>query len=169
MPDSTDDTDRLRRSATRLRGLLTGLILFLALVLVAERAGYAGAWGAERPAGTGLAPSLLIQLALAVPALLYLAALWQLRRAVAAVAEGAPFSAAVVRALRRLGLLLAFGALAGLLAMPAVHKLLGLPYPRLLDHDLATLIIAGIGLGLAFLARLVERAGTVQHELDEIF
>ena len=164
MPDSTDP---LRLSAIRMRQFITGLILFLAIVLVAERAGYAGAWGG--PADADFAGSLLVQLVLAVPALLYLAALWQLRRAVAAVAAGEPFGAAVVRALRRLGLLLMLGALAGLLVLPSAHRLLGQPYPRLLDFDLANLIIAGIGLGLAFLAGLVARAGAVQRELDEIF
>ena len=166
MPDSTDP---LRLSAIRMRQFMTGLILFLAFVLVAERAGYAGAWGSAAAPDTALARSLLIQLVLAVPALLYLAALWQLRRAVAAVAAGEPFGAAVVRALRRLGLLLMLGALAGLLVLPSAHRLLGQPYPRLLDFDLASLIIAGIGLGLTFLAGLVERARAVQRELDEIF
>jgi hypothetical protein len=164
MPDSTDP---LLLSATRMRQFMTGLILFLAIVLAAERAGYAGLWSGAPSAETPSA--LLIQLLLAAPALIYLAALWQLRRAVAAVAVGAPFDAVVARALRLVGLLLMVGALAGLFVMPSAHRLLGQPYPRLLDLDLASLIIAGIGLGLAFLASLVERAGAVQRELDEIF
>lgn len=164
MPETTDP---LRRSAARLRPLLTGLFLFLMLVLFAERAGYAGLWSGAPSADTPRA--LLVQLVLAAPALVYLAALWQLRRAVAAVADGEPFGAAVARSLRLVGLLLVVGALAGLLIMPSLHRALGLAYPRLLDFDLASLIIAGIGLGLAFLASLVERARAVQHELDEIF
>jgi hypothetical protein len=55
------------------------------------------------------------------------------------------------------------------LAMPPLHRLLGQAYARLIDFDVATLVIGGIGLGLVFLARLIDRARLVEAELEEIF
>lgn len=159
----------LVRTATRLRRLLTLFVLFLGLVLVAERAGYAGAY---RPTDQGLAAllrALAEQAVLAGPAILYLAGLWQLRQAAAAVAAGGPFHESVVHAIRRVGACLMAGTAISLVVMPLLHRLFGQPYPRLIEFDIVTLIVGGIGLGLAFLARLVDRAGAVQAELDEIF
>jgi hypothetical protein len=163
MPDPTHDSAALTASATRLRGILTALVAFLVAALVAERLGYAGLYrGIATPAG------LARQMLFASPAAAYLIALWQLRHVAAAVAEGAAFGSAAVRGLRRVGLSLIAGAILAL-AMPALHRLLGQDYVRLIDFDVATLVIAGIGLGLVFLARLLDRAGAVQAELDEIF
>lgn len=153
-------------AALRLRPWLTTMCLILALALVTERAGYAGLYSGP---SEGLAGRLLVQLLLALPAVLYLAALWQLRRAVAAVAAGSPFGPAIVSALRRSGALLVGGATATLFIQPSLHRLLDQAWPRLIDFDVATLVLAGIGVALVFLARLVERAAGVEAELDAIF
>jgi hypothetical protein len=154
----------VKAAATRLRTLLTCLLIFLAAVLVLERFGYAGAYlGGVRPA------ELARQLLFAIPAIVYLLALWQLRDVAGEIGNGALFGAAAARGLRRVGFCLVGGA-ALTLAMPWLHLLAGgEAYPRLIDFDVATLVIGGIGLGLAFLARLVDRAGAMQSELDEMF
>ena len=167
MLDSSPDSTELCRAAARLRATLSGLVLFLAFALVAERLGYAGAYQGTVPAGELLA-ALARQCVFAAPATAYLAALWQLRQVAANVACGAAFGAAIVRALRRVGFWLIVGAALSM-AMPLLHRVLGDAYQRLFDFDIATLTIGGIGLGLAFMARLVNRAGAVQSELDEIF
>jgi hypothetical protein len=169
MAASPSPESDLVRAAARLRRLLTLFVLFLFLVLIAERAGYAGAYRAADRGPAGLLGGIAVQAILAAPAILYLAGLWQLRRAAAAVAAGGPFHRSVVRAIRRVGAWLVAGAAVSLAAMPLLHRLLGQPYPRLIDFDIATLILGGIGFGLVFLARLVDRAGAVQAELDEIF
>lgn len=167
MPGFPNDSSKLARAAARLRVILSGLVLFLALALLAERLGYAGAYRGTQPYRDLLA-ALPRQCVFAAPAAAYLAALWQLRQVTAMVARGAAFGVAIVRALRRVGLWLIGGAALSL-AMPLLHRLLGEVYQRLIDFDVATLTIGGIGLGLVFLARLVDRAGAVQSELDEIF
>lgn len=159
----------LMSGAARLRRILTALVVFLAIVLAAERAGYAGLSGFRDAPQGSLPAALMQQLVLATPALLYLGALWALRQAAAAVAAGGAFGEAVVRPLRRVGFCLIGGAVISLLVMPLVHQLFGQGQPRLIDYDVATLIIAGIGLGLIFLSRLIREAGTVQAELDQMF
>jgi hypothetical protein len=154
----------LRAAALRLSMYLSFLQIGLALLLVTERLGYAGAYGA------GLQPvELARQLLFASPAIAYLVALWRLSEALGKIGKGTPFNAAAARALRRVGLSLVGGAILTLL-MPWVHLLAGgASYPRLIDFDVATLVIGAIGLALIFLARLVEHAGVVQAELDEMF
>jgi hypothetical protein len=169
MQSDIDEPAPLAAGAARLRRILTGLVLFLALVLVTERAGYAGLFGSRTTAHEPLPLALLLQLLLATPAILYLGALWALRQAAAAVASGGAFGDAVVRPLRRVGYCLIAGAALALLVMPWLHRLLVPGHPRLIDYDLATLIIAGIGLGLIFLSRLVREAGAIQAELDQMF
>jgi hypothetical protein len=163
----SNDSASLARAAARLRSVLSALVLFLALALLVERLGYAWMYRGTAPPA-GLLAALARQCVFATPAAAYLLALWQLRQVAALVASGAPFEAAIVRALRRLGFCLIGGAALSL-AMPTLHHLLGQAYPRLIEMDVATLTIGGIGLGLTFLARLVDRAGAVQSELDEIF
>lgn len=163
------EPDRLADTAARLRTLLTMLVIMLALVLAAERAAYAGLFRSHGVAPGELAIALLFQLVLAAPAALYLAALWQLRQAAAAAARGTTFGPAVVHSLRRVGYCLIVGAALALLGMPLLHRITGAERTRLIDYDVATLIIAGIGLGLVFLARLVRRAAAVEAELEQIF
>jgi len=169
MSSSSPGPATLAEAAARLRAALTVLIVFLGFALAAERLGYAGLYRGPAVSLAGLAPAIAGQLVLAAPAALYLAALWQLRQVAAAVAQGAVFGVAVVQALRRVGVCLIGGATLSLIAMPILHRVLGQAYPRLIDFDVATLVIGGIGIGLVFLARLIDRAGAVQSELDDIF
>lgn len=169
MDADTPDPGELAAGAVRLRRLLTALVIFLIAVLVAERAGYAGLFHSRDAADGSLPQALLVQVTLATPAFLYLGALWALRQAAAAVGAGAAFGDAVVRSLRKVGYCLIGGAALALLGMPLVYWLTGEERTRLIDHDVATLIVAGIGLGLVFLARLVGRAAAVEAELDQIF
>jgi hypothetical protein len=163
MTDSSREAVELARSAGSARRLLTLAVVLLALALAAERLGYAGVYrGAATPG------ALMAQLVFAGPALLYLAALWRLRSAAAAVAAGAPFGAEVVGALRQTGARLIAGALLSL-AMPLAHAALQAAFPRLIELDTATLILAAIGGGLIFLSRIVARAAALETELDAFF
>ena len=156
--------DDLSAAARRTELLLTAMVAVVGLLLVSERAGYAGLYE-----GGGSATALALQLLFALPAILYLTGLWQLRVAARQVARGETFGAAVARALRRVGALLLAGAFATLVVMPFVYRLAGAPHPRLIDFDVTTLIVAAIGAALGFFARLIDRAAALRRELDEIF
>jgi hypothetical protein len=158
-------TASFRNSAARLRRILTFSTVFLALVLVAERLGYAGAYSA---AGMD-AHNLLVQLTLSLPAILNLAALWSLRTAVAATARGEVFGSVVVTAFRRVGSLLAASSFAVMLVMPLLARLMGQTVQRLIDADISTLVLGTLGLGLLFVGSLIDRAGAAQRELEEFF
>ena len=166
--DEANERD-LAATARRLRRFVTTLVAFAAALLLLERLGYAGAYRSDGPALPALLPASLRQLVFAAPAILYLVGLWQLRQSFAAIAGGALFGRSVVIALKRLGALLVAGAVVTIFVMPWLHRLLGDEYPRSIDFDVATLILAAIGIALVFFASLVERASAIQAELDEMF
>jgi len=154
-----------RDSAARLRRILTFATAFLALILLAERLGYAGTYST---AGMD-AHTLLVQLTLSIPAILNLAALWSLRTAVAATARGEVFGMVVVAAFRRVGALLAASSFAVMLVMPLLARLMGQTVQRLIDADISTLVLGTLGLGLLFVGSLIDRAAAAQRELEEFF
>lgn len=159
--DSTPADDR---GARRMARLLTFIFWLVAAALLLERLGYAGVYrGSVRPL------ALLGQFLLSLPAILYLAAVWQLRKALAAVAAGNPFGDAVVRAMRRVGVLLAAAALVSTLLLPSLSHALGKTMHRLIDLDVATFTIGAVGLGLWTLAHVVRRAAAQDRELKEFF
>lgn len=163
-----DPAAALPRAAARLRRMLSFLLGFAILLLLLERLAYAGAFLPDRGAAA-FVPALGRQLVFAAPAILYLLALWHLRQALAWAARGAPFGPLVPVALERVGWLLVAGAAVAIFLMPAAHRLLGVGFARLIDHDLASIILAAIGAGLTFLARLIRRAAEIEGELDEMF
>ena len=163
MPHS--EADPVRKSAARLRTLLTAATLVLLAILVAERLGYAGAY---RPGGLDAA-QLRTQLVLSLPALMNLGALWSLRGAAGSAAEGQPFGRLVVLAFRRVGALLAASAVTALLVIPAVARFAGHRAERMIDADISTLVLGTIGLGMLFVGKLVARAGAAERELEGFF
>jgi hypothetical protein len=156
--------EALRSGARRLRWWTTLLILFVAAVMVLEIAARAGAFGAADP------PYRLgLDLLFAIPILIYLGALWRVRRAFSAIAEGALFTPEVATAMRHVGLLLTAGAGAAFVINPYLHRLAADDYPRLVEFDVATLVIGAVGIALTFIARLFDQAVRLQREMDEIF
>lgn len=149
-------------------------IVLLAIVVL-ELAARAGAFRLVPIAGTEGAGEdsgyarLGLDLLFTVPALLQIAALWSVRRGLADVASGALFTPTLSRLLRQVGLLLFLAALCTLVLAPWLHGLAAHRYPRLVEFDVANLVLGSLGLTLMFLARLFERAVDLQRELDDIF
>jgi hypothetical protein len=151
-------------TGARIRVALTTLSVLALGVLLAERAGYAGLYEGKATSG-----GIAAQLALAVPSLFYLGALWQLRMVAARTSAGEPFAAAVATGLRRAGVMLVTGAALTLFAVPVLHRMFELAVPRLIEADVSTLIVGAIGIAMFLIARLIDRARAVQGELDAIF
>lgn len=160
-----ESPDPLRRQASLLAFALTVTTVSLLSILVLERLAYAGAFRSSSVTARVVAA----QLALSAPSLINLAAVWQLRRAVNEIARGELFGLTVVRAFKRVGLLLAVGAACSILLMPAFARALGYATQRLIDADLSTLILGALGLALMFVGGLVERAASTKRELEEFF
>jgi hypothetical protein len=165
----------LQQAAARLQRWCRALCLFLLAVIVLEIAARAGAFALGGLAGEkGTIEEagyhrLGLDLLFAVPALLQLAALWSVRQSLSDVAAGALFTPALSRLLRQVGLLILLAALCTLVLAPWLHALAAERFPRLIEFDVANLVMAALGLTLMFLARLLARAVDLQRELDDIF
>lgn len=156
-------TSATDHSARRMAQMLSFIFWLVALALLLERIGYAGVYRGEA------APLALLEQALrSIPAILYLAAVWQLRDALGVIAAGNSFGEAVVATIRRVGGLLVTASVATLL-LPLLARAFGTGAERLIDLDVATFTIGSVGLGLWTLAGVLRRAGAHERELKEFF
>ena len=156
-------------TATRLRW---GVWIFWACVLLAYAVGRFGlTFGVVRVqthSAAGDAPSFL---ALAdVSILLLSVALYQLTKMLGAIAQGDLFSARVVKAFRSFAFWLLLVALVWIVAPIAAVLLAGPGDARQLEFRLQMrdVLTVGVALILFLVARLLERARTVDEELREI-
>lgn len=164
----------LRRRAASLRRWCTLLCIALLVILVLEIAARAGAFAAgpvddAAPANYVVYHRLGLDLLFALPTLIQIAALWSVRRGLSDVANGSLFTPSLSRMLRQVGLLLFLAALLTLVLAPWLHGLAEHRFPRMIEFDVANLVLGSLGLTLMFLARLFERAVDLQRELDDIF
>jgi hypothetical protein len=153
----------LDRFARRLARFLTAIFWGVAALLLLERLGYTGLYR-----GTADPAQIALQLLLSLPAALNLASLWMLRRAVASMAGGDFFGPNAISALKAAGILLIAGSVAALL-LPLLSRALGQADLRLINADVATLILAAIGVGQLFIGAVMERAAAAERELREFF
>lgn len=165
----------LEHAAARLRRWCTALCLFLMAVIVLEIAARAGAFSDTGVSDVGRHGEAVgfhrlgLDLLFAVPALLQLAALWSVRQSLSGVSAGGLFTPTLSRMLRQVGLLLLLAALCTLVLAPWLHSLASERFPRMVEFDVANLVLGALGLVLMFLARLFARAVDLQRELDDIF
>jgi TRAP-type C4-dicarboxylate transport system permease small subunit len=167
----------LRRSAASLRRWCTLLCIALLVIVVLELAARAGAFELPAEPAPPLAEAgreagyfkLGLDLLFSVPTLLQILALWSVRRGLADVAAGALFTPTLSRLLRQVGLLLFLAAAFTLVLAPWLHGLAAERFPRMIEFDVANLVLGSLGLTLTFLAKLFDRAVDLQRELDDIF
>jgi hypothetical protein len=105
----------------------------------------------------------------AFPEALFLAALWWVRAALAAVSLGELFAPSMTRMLDRVGIVLACGAAARILLVPGACRLLGFDAGHWIAFDAEGMVLAAIGLALKAIASVLREASAIQSELDEIF
>jgi hypothetical protein len=159
--------DVLRTRSARLAGALAWLLAGLGLLLLLERFSEPVLVLMDGDAGAGARIGL--QLAAALPEVCYLLGLWWVRRALVEFARGAFHTPMIALALRRVGTVLTAGAAFKVFILPSLERLLGDPPGYLVAYDIDSLVLCGLGLALAMLAHVLERAAAVQAELDEIF
>ena len=103
-----------------------------------------------------------------LPMCLYIWAIWMVRRALHAIAEGEMFATVVPRLLTRVGLALFAGASFTGVGVPLLWKLAsGQMLARPFEPSAVALGV--VGLTLVVLARLLLRASLMQRELGEFF
>lgn len=158
--------DRFRRQCRWLRigvgCVLAGLAALLVAVYVVMPLIYVADTGrmAQR--------SLLLLLIHLSPAVAYLWALWAVHHALGDMAAGRLFQPAVAQALRRVGSGVIVGALLSIFAVTNLTRMVIHGRGGFLYFDLSGVVLAVIGAALVLLARLVEQAGEMQRELDEM-
>ena len=137
------------------------------MLLLLERFGrFAIATNSTEPA---LINRLGYQLASAAPEAIYLLSLWWIRQALATIGSGDFYAPAISRMLKRVGAMLAAGAFLNVFVVPTVHRILGFPPGYWIAFDLTGMVLGAIGLSLAIVARVLDRARALKAELDEIF
>ncbi len=103
-----------------------------------------------------------------LPMFLYMWAIWMVRRALKAIAEGALFDRVVSTLLFRVGIALFGGALFTVVGVPLVTGLL-YGHPYLKTFEPSPVMLGVIGAALVLFSQLLGRAASLRQELDEFF
>lgn len=107
-----------------------------------------------------------VRLIVALPALGYLWALWAAQHALGQLAAGQRFQPTVSRALRQIGGGVLCGALAEVLALTNLLRLVLGGSGSYLYFDLSAIVLGVIGAALLPVARLLDQARALETELD---
>ena len=103
-----------------------------------------------------------------VPMCIYIWAIWMVRQALKAIADGAVFGQVVPRLLFRVGAALFGGALFNVFGVPLLTRLL---YGRgaFLAFDGAAITLGVVGATLVLVSQLLAQAAALREELDAFF
>lgn len=102
------------------------------------------------------------------PALFYLYAVWSIGTAMGQVSRGGLFQPILSRALRHVGVALGLGGLLSVFGITNISRLMGGDQGSFAYFDVASMTLGMIGGALFLLGRVVDQAGVLQSELDEI-
>lgn len=162
---SQTDLTRFRRMCGQFRWLAVfmvasvgGLLALLHLIFPALLAARDGAW----PDGT--VNGLLYR----APTLFYLFAVWSIGSAMGQLSKGRLIQPTLVHALRRVGLSLGVGGLLSVFVVTNLLRVLEFSRGGYLHFDVPGMTLGMIGGALFLLGGVVEQAGKVQAELDEM-
>jgi hypothetical protein len=103
-----------------------------------------------------------------IPAACYLFAVWSIGRATGQLANGRLIQPTLASALRRVGLALGVGAVFTVFLMTNLLRLAGATKGGYLNFDVGGMTLGMIGGALFLLGRVIDQAGRVQAELDEM-
>lgn len=150
------------RLSARLAAVLTAMVL----VLFALGFGL-NATGMVMPGGDSVVRKMLM--ASVLPMLCYLAAIWMIGRAFAALAGGGAVEPVLARLMKRLGLCLFLGGIARVLVEPMLmHFTVGIGRWPFANFDGAAITLGVVGLLLFLLARSIGDAAVMRAELEAI-
>jgi hypothetical protein len=163
---TADDLARFRRMCRQFRWLAVFMVCsvsaILALMYVIVPAVFA-ARGEHRDLTL-----LLREIVWASPTLLYLFAVWSIGSALGQLAKGRLIQPTLSSALRRVGLALGFGGLLSVFGVTNLMRLLGDERSSWAYFDVAGMTLGMIGGALFLLGRVIDQAGLLQAEMDEM-
>ncbi len=159
----------IQRTSTALRRLVSVLLASLSVLLVLERFGAVGMELFLQGFAGEVPRRLAFEGIAACPEVLYLLALWWIRQALAAFAEGKLYTPTITRMLDRVGTMLATGAFISVFLVPSASRAVGFGPGYLIAYDVSGLVLGAVGLSLKVIAHVLRRGSEMQAELDEIF
>ena len=163
----TRDLDHFRRLCGQYRWLAVFMVASVGgLLAVMHIVAPAIMWLRSPPADDG--GDWLSALIWASPAVCYLLGVWFIGRAMGQLARGRLIQPTLATALRRVGLALGFGGVFSVFIASNLLRLIGQTNGGYLHFDVAGMTLGMIGGALFLLGRVVEQAGAVQAELDEM-
>jgi hypothetical protein len=112
--------------------------------------------------------SWLASLVMALPTLFYLFAVWSIGSALGQLGKGRVIQPVLADALRRVGLALGFGGLLSVFGVTNLVRLVEGGRGSWAYFDVSGMTLGMIGGALFLLGRVMEQAGRVQAELDEM-
>ncbi len=164
---SQTDTARFRRRCAQFRwlavfmvvsvGALLALIYVLAPGILMARGDY-----------SGTPTSWLAQFVWALPTAFYLFAVWSIGAAMGQLSKGRLIQPTLVHALRRVGIALGLGGLLSVFGVTNLVRLVESGRGGWAYFDVAGMTLGMIGGALFLLGGVMEQAGKVQAELDEM-
>ena len=158
--------DRFRSHCRLLR--VAALVVFVGLFLLLAMGMVGLPWRLATDAGDDWSTRALLSVVRFMPGLGYLWALWAVQRALADLAAGRMFHAAVAHAMRHIGIGVLAGALLNVFAVTNLSRWIAGGQGGYLYFDLSGIVLGVVGAALVLLARLVDQARALQAELDEI-
>jgi hypothetical protein len=162
---SQTDLTRFRRRCGQFRWLAVFMVLsvgaLLALIHVIAPA-------VMTLRGEDVAGRWLTQTVWALPTVFYLFAVWSIGAAMGQLSRGRLIQPTLASALRRVGLALGFGGLLSVFGVTNVARLIAGGQGGWAYFDVAGMTLGMIGGALFLLGGVMEQAGRVQSELDEM-
>lgn len=104
----------------------------------------------------------------ALPGVFYLFAVWSIGSALGQLAKGRLIQPTLARALRRVGLALGIGGVISVFGVTNLVRLFEQSRGGFLHFDVAGMTLGMIGGALFLLGRVMDQAGLIQAELDEM-
>jgi hypothetical protein len=104
----------------------------------------------------------------ATPTLFYLYAVWSIGSALGQVSRGRLIQPTLSRALRHVGIALGLGGLLSVFGITNISRLIGGDQGSFAYFDVAGMTLGMIGGALVLLGRVIDQAGVLQAELDQI-
>lgn len=164
---SQSDTDRFRQRCAQFRGLAIFMVVSVSVLLALMHLVAPGVLLVRGeypvPARQWLAHVIWV-----LPTVFYLFGVWSIGAAMGQLSKGRLIQPTLVHALRRVGLSLGFGGLLSVFGVTNVMRLIDGGRGGWAYFDVAGMTLGMIGGALFLLGRVMEQAGKVQAELDEM-
>lgn len=162
---SQTDIDRFRRRCVQFRWLAVFMVISVGALLAL---GFVIAPAVHWARGTLDDQALGAALLYGLPGLCYLYAVWSIGAAMGQLSRGRLIQPTLATTLRKVGIALGVGGVVSVFVVLNLLRVIGAGNGGYLNFDVAGMTLGMIGGALFLLGGVIEQAGRVQAELDEM-